>query len=189
MIFNIAENADLDALVKLSALVKTDRALLASIKKHPDLIYPVDFQIFGRVSARDETDEIRPYDLRLAEPDGQEIRFACISARMFGCYRGITRGEFLSEKTFKGINQHLKKGRLSFCRPYDALLLWDELYRCNHVQEYWVGTRPLKTKRLRAGIFQLRYDDGRQLRLLLGDMYSNVTFSSQCPILLRYTPK
>ena len=191
MIFGIEipEKVDLDARIMLGITIKADQALIDQLQKRTDLIYPVNFQIFGQASPINKPDRIPPSYFKIVESDGQNIQFACISARMFGWHIGITRGELLSKASLDEINRRLKKGSLSFCQVYDAILLWNELKTHEKEQEYWIGVRPFKTKNLNDAIFQLRYDASDKLCLLIGNMDKNTTIASQSPILLRYTPK
>lgn len=188
MSLEIPTDISLDERITPQFSVVVDHHLIKQLQLRGDIVYPVDFKIFGQVSPRPESDEISPTHFVVAEPDGQKIIFTVMSARMLGWHIGITRGELLAEATLRNINRGLKKGQVSFCTVYDALLLWHEFDAKSIDCERWIGIKPLKTQKLKDGIFQLRQDAQNKTRLLLGDMYSQITFSSQCGIILRYRP-
>ena len=188
-LIQIPQSVDLDSRIKPIITIKADHALVNRLKKRTNLIYPVKFEIFGRVSPTDIPDSISPVRFKLIEPDGKEIMFALFSARMLGWDIGINRGELLSKASLDEINRRLKKGSLSLCQVYDAFLLWNIFSAREKDQEYWIGVRPFKTQNLDEAIFQLRYDAEGNLCLLIGNMDESKTFASQSPILLRYTPK
>lgn len=116
----------------------------------------------------------------------ENVTYTTISWSMFGGNTAICRKDILSQETLVAINKNLKKGRVSFCTVYDALVLWN-LFRKKPIDEAcWIGSSQFKTSKFDDGIFRLENNDEDITCLLLGDMYGNVTFSSRCRIILRY---
>lgn len=176
----------LDSKIRKKFSVIANQEKVTRLENQPNLIYPVDFRIFGQVEPNDLPNEIPPKLFQVVEKDGQVIDFTVFNARMFDYYYALNRGTMLADESLEVVNSHLKKGRISFCTAYDALLLWESFSKKPIASTNWIGVRPLKTQNFDDGIFQLRNDSRGKTRLLLGDMYSAVTFSSECNIIVRY---
>lgn len=197
MSIEIPKGINLDERIIPRFNLKMDAARLRQLQENDKFIYPVEFGIFDQISpllADDESDFISPSRFEPKELDGSVITFTVMTARMFDWGIIINRGDFLFSDTLRKINYHLKKGKVSLCHFYDALLLWDQrrlvwdsFDSTDTDNDYrWIGVEPFTTRHLRYGIFQLHKDVSGKIRLLMGDMSSQTTFCSRCPIILRY---
>jgi hypothetical protein len=194
MPIEIPRNIDLDERIAPRFQIKIDWKRLKQLQLDDHLIYPVEFGLGDQIDPISEKDKIPSFRFEPIEPDGTKITFTVITARTFDWNIIVNRGDLFSQDALNKINRHLRNGRLSRCQVYDALflwehskLLWDNFESKDTENDYrWIGVEPFTTDIMRYAIFQLRKDSNGKICLLVGDHSDQTSFSSRCPIVLRY---
>ena len=194
MSIEIPRGINLDKLIVPRFNLKVNQKKVALLESNKRLVYPVEFGIGDDIDSLEEGDRIPSFHFKIKEDNNSSVTFTIINARMFDWSILINRGEFISQDAINKINRHLRKGKLSRCEVYDALLLWEQsqLLWSTFVSEdtdndyRWIGVKPFTTKLMRCAIFQIRKDESGKPCLLMGDHTEQTSFSSRCPIVLRY---
>lgn len=187
MPLEIPKGLKLDGRIKPFFSVTVKQELVNRLEARGDIVYPVEL-VPGGVVPVNRSDVISPEHFRIIESEGQEIQYTMIASSMFGYSYIVNRGTMLNPQSLVNINDQLKAGKVSFCTVYDGLLLWEKFRKRKAHDDYWVGTEPFKTEKINYGIFKLAKDGEGKTCLLLGNMSSQVSFSSRCKIILRYQP-